>query len=81
MVTLRNFTDDDVFVLQKNQYQNMESKEIQKMISEWNKKEFQGKYFEVFASINDSIVVGSISLYQHSEGRGNNNGFHFYNRS
>lgn len=66
MVALRNFTDD-VFVLQKNQYQSMESKEIQKMISEWNKKEFQDKYFEMFAIINNSIVVGSISLYQHSK--------------
>lgn len=67
MVTLRNITFDDLEVLQKHGYQNMTYEDIQKMISQWNQKEYQGKYFEMFAIVVGVDVVGTISLFQHSE--------------
>ncbi len=67
MVTLRNFTYDDVEILRWHGYQNMTSEEIRQMISQWNQKEYQGKYFEMFAIVVGADVVGTISLFQHSE--------------
>ena len=67
MVTLRNITYDDMVVLQKHRYQNMTYEEIQKMISQWNQKEYQGKYFEMFAIVVSIDLVGTISLFEHSE--------------
>ena len=31
-----------------------------------NNDSFQGKYFEMFAVLNEETIVGSISLFQHS---------------
>ena len=67
MVTLRNITYDDIEMLKKHRYQNMTYEEIQKMISQWNQKEYQGKYFEMFAIVVGTDLVGTISLFQHSE--------------
>ena len=44
----------------------MSISDIQAMISDWNKREYQGKYFEMFAVVNDGVIVGTISLYQHT---------------
>lgn len=66
MVILRNFKNDDADVLRKFHNANMSIKEIQDVINDWNKYKFQGKYFEMFAIINDEKIVGMISLYQHS---------------
>ena len=35
-------------------------------ITKWQEKEFANKYFEMFAIVNDTEMVGMISLYQHS---------------
>lgn len=51
MVTIRNFTYDDMEVLRTHGYQNMAYDEIRQMISQWNRKEYQGKYFEMFERI------------------------------
>ena len=67
MVKLRNFTIDDAEILKQEQSYNMSIEEIKSMICDWNKLEFQGKYFEMFAIIDDDKIVGSISLYQLSE--------------
>lgn len=67
MVTIRNFTYDDMEVLRTHGYQNMAYDEIRQMISQWNQKEYQGKYFEMFAIVVGVDVVGTISLFQHSE--------------
>lgn len=67
MVTLRSFSADDAAILQKGQYASMSIAEIQGMISEWNKGEFQGKSFEMFAVLEDGQLAGAISLYQHSK--------------
>ena len=44
----------------------MSIKEIENMIFEWNKKQVNDKYFEMFAIIFNEKIVGTISLYQHS---------------
>lgn len=51
MVTIRNFTYDDMEILRPHGYQNMAYDEIRQMISQWNRKEYQGKYFEMFERI------------------------------
>ena len=65
MITLRNFIKEDAFGLQK-EHPHMSIKEIENMIFEWNKKQVNDKYFEMFAIVNDTEMVGMISLYQHS---------------
>ena len=36
------------------------------MILEWDTKEYNGKYSEAFAIIDDDNIVGYINLYQHT---------------
>ena len=67
MVTLRHFENNDAVVLRQFENINMPIEEIRNMICDWNKLEVSGKYFEIFAIINDGQIVGSISLYQHSD--------------
>lgn len=67
MVTLRNFKNEDANILKEYKYSNMSIKEIQDMIEKWSKLEFNGKYFEMFAVENNGKIIGTISLYQHSE--------------
>ena len=67
MVKLRNFTSDDVEVLRQEQYHNMSIEEIKSMICDWNKLDFEGKYFEVFAILHNDTIVGTISLFQRSD--------------
>ena len=67
MVSLRHFNYGDAVILQQSQNIDMPIEKIQGMICDWNKLEFQGKYFEMFAIINDNKIVGMISLYQHSD--------------
>ena len=67
MVTLRNFNNADANVLQQYKHTNMSIKEIQDMICDWNTLEYNGKYFEMLAVENSGEIVGTISLYQHSD--------------
>ncbi len=66
MVTLRNFIKDDASVLQKNSYSDMSVEQIENLICEWNQKQVNNKYFEMFAILVDKNIIGTISLYQHS---------------
>lgn len=65
MITLRNFTKEDALDLQK-QHSDLSVKQIENMICEWNQKQFNHKYSEMFAILFDKNIVGMISLYQHS---------------
>ena len=66
MVLLRNFCiEDSVILYQQNRFQ-MSPDAIQKMITEWNTKLFNNKYYEMFAIINENRIVGTLSLYEHS---------------
>jgi len=67
MIKLRNFINDDAAVLQQSVYPNMPVEQIKEMIANWDKKEFQDRYFEMFAVLDDEEIVGTISLYQHSK--------------
>lgn len=67
MVILRSFNNADANVLQQFKHTNMSIKEIQDMICDWNTLEFEGKYFEMLAVENNGEIVGTISLYQHSD--------------
>ena len=67
MITLRNFTLDDAMEFQQKQSKNMPINDVKSLLTKWQEKEFEGKYCEMFAVINDEEIVGMISLYQHSE--------------
>ena len=66
MVTLRNFVKDDASSLQKNAFSSLSVEQIENLICEWDQKQVNGRYFEMFAVIFDDNIVGSVSLYQHS---------------
>ncbi len=67
MVSLRHFHHSDAAILLESQNIHMSMEEIQDMISDWNRLSFHGKYFEMFAIINDGKIVGTISLKQLSD--------------
>lgn len=67
MISLRNFMDKDATEFQQKRNVNMSMNEIKDLFAKWQEKEFEGKYFEMFAVLKDSEIVGMISLYKHSE--------------
>ena len=66
MIVLRNFTKSDAFALQRIKHPNLSIEQIEALIHEWNLKQVNSKYFEMFAILLDENIVGTISLYQHS---------------
>ena len=67
MIVLRNFRDSDASIFQEKHSQYLFVEEIRELFQKWNIKEYEGKYFEMFAIVKDEEIVGRISLYQHSE--------------
>lgn len=67
MVKLRNFAIEDAEILRQEQHHNMSIEEIEGMICDWNKLEYKGKYFEMFAIVENERIVGELSLYQISD--------------
>ena len=67
MISLRNFTNDDAEAFQQKQRINISLDEIKAMFAKWEDKMYAGKYFEMFAVMNDGEIVGLISLYQLSK--------------
>lgn len=67
MITLRNFDDSDIPQLQKSEYADTSQSELQALIEAWNKKEYHGNYFEMYAIEENGILVGQASLYGRSE--------------
>ncbi len=66
MITLRNFCRSDASNLKTVGYSNLTVAETENLISEWNKRSLNGRYFEMLAIISGNDIVGTISLYQHS---------------
>jgi RimJ/RimL family protein N-acetyltransferase len=66
MITLRHFTKNDAELLQAHQLYGKCKEDILSLINEWKSNSYNGKYFEMFAVVKDAMVVGSISLYEHS---------------
>ena len=67
VITLRNFLDSDAPIFQEKHSKHLSIEEIRDMFRKWNEKEYEGKYFEMFAIVKDEEIVGRISLYQHSK--------------
>lgn len=67
MLILRNFSNSDAGMFQNKHSQHLSIEEIENLFQQWNNKEYEGKYFEIFAIVKDEEIVGQISLYQHSE--------------
>ena len=66
MILLRNLKKEDASELQEYVYSDLSTEQVEALICEWNKKQFNGKYFEMYAIVSDEKIVGTISLYQHS---------------
>ncbi len=66
MMFLRNFKKEDASELQEYGYSDLSAEQVETLICDWSKKQFYGKYFEMFAIVSDEKIVGTISLYQHS---------------
>lgn len=66
MVKLRNFLNSDAIIYQEKHGKHLPVEEIKNLFQQWNKKEYEGKYFEMFAIVKDEDIVGRISLYHHS---------------
>ena len=66
MIFLRNLKIEDASELQKYGYSGMSVEQVEALICDWGQKQFDGKYFEMFAVVSDGKIVGMVSLYQHS---------------
>ena len=66
MIHLANLKKEDASKLQQYGYLDLSTEQVETLICDWNKKQFNGKYFEMFAIVSDEKIVGTISLYQHS---------------
>ena len=66
MILLRNFKKEDASELQEYGYSDLSTEQVEALICDWNKKQVNGMYFEMFAIVSEYKIVGTISFYQHS---------------
>jgi len=50
--------DEDAIEFQQKRNVNMPIDEIKDLFAKWQEKEFEGKYFEMFAVLKDNEIVG-----------------------
>lgn len=62
---LRHFGNGDVAEIRRLEYPDLSEKEISDLVSAWNKKSYNGRYFEIFAVTLDDRVIGNVSLYEY----------------
>ena len=67
MVSLRPFTDRDATIIREKQMPSASLDEVLEMIKAWESKTFRGRHFEMLALTADHTVVGSVSLYGHTD--------------
>ena len=67
VMQLRNFEKQDASILSDKMYGNLSNEQIEDMIRQWNTKQYDGKYFEMFAVVDNGVIVGMLSLYQIKE--------------
>lgn len=67
MITIRNFTIQDIPNMQEDYYMHKTHSELEKMINDMNTKTCDGRYFEAFAIVVNDHVVGYVSLYEQSK--------------
>jgi len=61
---LRNFEKQDALILSEKIYRNLQIEQIEDMICSWNTKQYDGKYFDMLAIVDDGVIVGMLSLYR-----------------
>lgn len=66
MIKLRNFFEADIGQLQ-TRYSETSQKNLRALIETWNKKEYEGNYFEMYAIEEKGVIIGQASLYGRSE--------------
>ena len=66
MIFLRNLEKEDASELQEYGFSDLSTEQVEALICDWDKKQFNGKFFEMYAIVSDEKIVGTISLYQHS---------------
>lgn len=64
MTSIRNFTKEDIDIIQTMRYPKLSKELIHQMVEEWDSKVYDGRYFEMFAVKDGTTVVGMVSLYQ-----------------
>ncbi len=64
MIQLRNFTKADAQEYIRNLHGNETQEQISAQIQAWNTKEYEGRYFEMFAVIHDHRIVGTVSVME-----------------
>lgn len=67
MVTLRHFGGEDAGALRRSLYSGMMEDEVRSLIDGWNSLEYRGRYFEMFAVVEDGELAGTVSLWRRSE--------------
>lgn len=67
MISLRHFTEEDAEIIKQKQWPDLNTKEITEIINDWKSLEYEGKYFEMLAIVEEGMVVGNISLMEHSK--------------
>ncbi len=67
MIAIRSFNENDALLLKQMHYKECDENIIKDIIEEWNTKEYKGKYFEMFAVVDDECLVGQVSIYEHSK--------------
>lgn len=68
-IKLRKFNADDAYLLKKYQFHEMSIKDIEDMISLWNKNRYDGRYCEVFAAEYGGALAGWFSMAELPNGR------------
>ena len=66
MILLRKLKKEDAPELQEYGYSDLSIEQIEALICNWDKKQVNGKYFEMFAIVFEDKIVGTISLFQHT---------------
>ncbi len=64
MIRLRRFEDSDHEIV--SSILHVSPEEAKRVIKEWNSCMYNGLYFEMLAVQSDNVLVGTISLYEHS---------------
>ena len=66
MTSLRNFERSDAPALRAASYPEKSVTEVENLINEWSVQQFNGKYSEKLAVLQDGLLVGAMFLYQHT---------------
>ena len=67
MIELRPFSQNDAALVRENMMPDASFEEAAALIEDWGTNRFAGKFFEMLALTVDGTVVGSVSLYEHTE--------------